>query len=146
MAGHFHFNRVLLPIGAALFMIATMPLRAENVAEEPQSCYPGLPCPGAEQPPVNSGGQGTSNDAGLQQRGNFAGNFHYVGQLNPPDPWLALRSEPSSTRGHRIMKMPSGTLLRQLERRGFWWYVELTTGERGWAHSKWIKCCKSPNE
>lgn len=103
-------------------------------------CYPGLPCPGGQTAPADRASPTET------PRGSFGENYHYVGAVLPPDPWLALRSEPSSTSGHRIMKMPEGTLLRQLERRGVWWYVELTTGERGWAHSKWIKCCKKAGE
>lgn len=109
-------------------------------------CYPGLPCPDGQTSQGSSGQQASPETAGsgaANQQGSFGDKFHYVGHVNPPDPWLALRTEPSSSSGQRIMKMPEGTLLRQLERRGAWWYVELTTGERGWAHSKWIKCCKS---
>jgi len=103
----------------------------------PQPCYPGLPCPGAQD------GQDQLPPQVQRRTGE---KFFYVGTVRPPDPWLALRTEPSTQRGRRIMKMPQGTLLRQIERRGFWWYVELTTGQRGWAHSKWIACCKTADE
>jgi len=118
------------------------PQQATQQQATPQNCYPGLACPGGpasgqqEPPPREEPEQ-------QQLRGSFGSNFHYVGTVRPPDPWLALRTEPSARKGRRIMKMPQGTLLRQIERRGLWWYVELTTGERGWAHSKWIKCCKT---
>ena len=130
-------------IGASFFVLAPLPLKAENVSEnaaENAACYPGLPCPGAENRP------GNNDRVEPVRRRPASARYHYVGQVNPPDPWLALRTEPSAKRGRRIMKMPQGTLLRQLERRGFWWRVELTTGERGWAHSKWIKCCKTLND
>lgn len=129
-----------------VFLAIAIPL---GVSPAQAQCYPGLPCPDGQAPPENSGQQGSPDNATgsvEKPRGSFGENFHYVGPLSPPDPWLALRTEPSSTSGSRIMKMPQGTLLRQLERRGFWWYVELTTGERGWAHSKWIKCCKKLDE
>jgi hypothetical protein len=145
MAKKLCIKSALLPIGAAIFMIVSTPLIAENVTKTP-SCYPGLPCPGAEQPPGDSDGQGASSGLDQQPSDRSDAKYFYVGPVAPPDPWLALRTEPSSTRGERIMKMPQGTLLRQLERRGFWWRVELTTGQQGWAHSKWIKCCKSVNE
>ncbi len=152
MGNKVRINAISFLIGASIFVLATTPLKAENVAEPPAenaSCYPGLPCPGGQgsENRANPQGEAHRNPAPAQRsQGSFGQHFHYVGQVNPPDPWLALRTEPSSKRGRRIMKMPQGTLLRQLERRGFWWRVELTTGERGWAHSKWIKCCKTLND
>ena len=68
--------------------------------------------------------------------------YHYVGPVFPPDPWLALRSMPSGKAGYQIMKMPEGTLFRLLETRGSWYHVQLRDGTTGWAHSGWIKCCK----
>jgi hypothetical protein len=68
--------------------------------------------------------------------------FYYVGPVFPPDPWLALRSEPSSTAGYRITKMPEGTLFRRLDVRGEWYKVQLQDGQTGWANSRWIKCCR----
>lgn len=104
----------------------------------PEHCYPGLACPG--------GSSAGRNEPPPQQQRVQSEKFYYVGTVRPPDPWLALRTEPSARSGDRIMKMPQGTLLRLIERRGFWWRVALTTGEEGWAHSKWIKCCKTANE
>ena len=106
-------------------------------------CYPGLPCPdGPSAGAGNSGNAVPSDEAVRNTRPGSGGKYYYVGEVKPPDPWLALRSEPSSTSGYRIAKMPEGTLLRLIERKGHWWRVELTTGETGWAHSRWIKCCK----
>jgi Bacterial SH3 domain len=68
--------------------------------------------------------------------------YYYVGPVFPPDPWLALRSEPSSTAGYQIMKMPEGTIFRRLDVSGQWYKVQLRDGRTGWAHSKWIKCCQ----
>jgi hypothetical protein len=71
--------------------------------------------------------------------------YYFVGPVLPPDPWLALRSEPSDRAGVRLMKMPEGTLLRLLETRDKWYKVELRDGSVGWAHSGWIRCCKYLN-
>jgi Bacterial SH3 domain len=68
--------------------------------------------------------------------------YHYVGPVFPPDPWLALRSEPSSKRGHRLMKMPEGTMFRLLDTKGPWYKVRLRDGMVGWTHSGWVKCCR----
>ena len=77
-----------------------------------------------------------------------AQQFHYVAGTKPPDAYLALRSQPSSTRVQRIVAMPNGTLLRVLQRRDDgWWYVSVhPSGQRGWAFRGrgdrvWIHCC-----
>lgn len=67
--------------------------------------------------------------------------YHYVGPVFPPDPWLALRTAPTTRQGRRLMKMPEGTLFRKLDQSGKWFKVELRDGRVGWAHSGWIKCC-----
>jgi hypothetical protein len=69
--------------------------------------------------------------------------FYYVGPVRPPDPWLALRSEPSSSSGHRILEMPEGTLFRRLGASGPWYRVQLLDGTVGWARADWIRCCRS---
>jgi hypothetical protein len=69
--------------------------------------------------------------------------FHYlVGLERSGDNWLALRSEPSGQRGIRLMKMGPDTLLTVLGREGEWLNVRLRSGETGWAHSKYIACCR----
>jgi hypothetical protein len=68
--------------------------------------------------------------------------YYYVGPVHPPDPWLALRSQPSSTRGYQIMKMPEGTMFRLLRKKGRWYKIQLRNGLTGWAHSGWIRCCR----
>ncbi len=90
-----------------------------------------------------------------QQRGD--GALHYVANTRPPDAYLALRSQPTSTQGARIMTMSNGTALRVLERRGDgWWRVQVEpSGQEGWAlafqgNRTWIECCltatvSSPN-
>lgn len=76
--------------------------------------------------------------------------YHYVGDVRPPDDWLALRSEPAADHGRRLRKMPNGVLLDVLSQRADgWWRVRaLDTGEVGWALSGqrgrvWIHCCRS---
>jgi hypothetical protein len=72
--------------------------------------------------------------------------YHYVGDVRPPDDWLSLRTVPSDKGGARVMKMPAGTLFKVTEKRGTWWHVELQGGQTGWAHSNWIRCCKYLND
>jgi hypothetical protein len=74
--------------------------------------------------------------------------LHYVANTRPPDAFLALRSQPTSASGTRIMAMPNGTALRVLERRADgWWRVRVEpTGQEGWAlasqgNRTWIECC-----
>lgn len=74
--------------------------------------------------------------------------LHYVANTRPPDAFLALRSQPASASGTRIMAMPNGTALRVLERRADgWWRVRVEpTGQEGWALASqggrtWIECC-----
>ena len=68
------------------------------------------------------------------------------------DPFLALRSYPSASKGERIVKMRNGTLLHVLQRRADgWWFVETPSGVKGWAKSgagaqAWIQCCVSEYE
>jgi hypothetical protein len=103
------------------------------LASTPQAlaqCYPGL-------------GDCSAPDSGGQQPAGQ--RYYYVGPVHPPDPWLALRSEPSSSAGYRIMKMPEGTLFRLLGTSGKWYKVQLRDGTSGWAHSDWIRCCKVLN-
>jgi len=70
-------------------------------------------------------------------------HHYYIVGLNPNgDDWLALRSEPSFTRGTQIMKMGPDTLMTVVGRDGAWLHVQLTTGEVGWAHSQYLACCK----
>lgn len=96
----------------------------------PAQCYPGL-------------GDCSAPDSGGQQPAGQ--RYYYVGPVHPPDPWLALRSEPSSSSGYRIMKMQEGTLFRLLGTSGKWYKVQLRDGTSGWAHSDWIRCCKTLN-
>ena len=87
-----------------------------------------------------------------QTAGAVNNSFHYVAGTLPPDAFLALRTEPSSTRGEQILEMPNGTMLEIIERRpDNWWFVRVVeTGQTGWArsqagHRRWIRCCVQEN-
>ncbi len=70
-------------------------------------------------------------------------SFSYVTGLDPNgDNFLALRSRPG-TEGTRIATLGPDTLVTVLERRGDWRRIELTDGISGWAHGKWISCCRT---
>ena len=76
--------------------------------------------------------------------------IYYVANTRPPDAYLALRTDPTSSFGRRVMTMPNGTRLQVLRRRDDgWWYVQvLPSGEVGWTLSRqgnqvWIECCAS---
>lgn len=57
------------------------------------------------------------------------------------DPWLALRSEPSTQSGGRLRIMYDGTRLQVLDRNGVWLRVRaLDDGSVGWAHGNYITC------
>lgn len=77
---------------------------------------------------------------------------YLVANTRPPDAYLALRSEPSSSLGQRLEKMPNGTPLQVLQRRtNGWWRVRLiSSGVEGWALSRagtreFIVCCAAQN-
>jgi hypothetical protein len=82
------------------------------------------------------------------QQGASSTSFHVVANARPPDAFVALRTQPSSRAGERILAMPNGTLLQVLQRRDDgWWYVRVhPSGQEGWALSGrgnrlWIHCC-----
>ena len=108
-------------------------------------CYPGLACPDQDGSQAGTGGGNAGGQSSAKTQGSGA-QYHYVGPVFPPDPWLALRTVPSSSGGKTLMKMPQGTLFKVNEKRGKWWHVELRDGQSGWAHSDWIVCCKTLNE
>jgi hypothetical protein len=69
--------------------------------------------------------------------------YHYVTGLDPKgDNFLALRTGPAPA-DVRIATMGPDTLLKVHESRGPWRRVELIDGMTGWAHSKWIACCRT---
>ncbi len=68
--------------------------------------------------------------------------YQYVDGLDPAgDNFLALRSAPGGA-GHRLAKMGPGTLLQVLAQQGDWLRVRLTDGSTGWAHGRWVYCCR----
>ncbi len=70
-------------------------------------------------------------------------SFHYVTGLDPNgDNFLALRSGPKPG-DVRIATMGPDTLLQVKESSGPWRRVVLLDGSTGWAHSKWIACCRA---
>ncbi len=133
--------------GVASLLLAGLFAMAVLAAAPPawSQCYPGLACPTQpeQQPPANGGGGGPASGGA---RGGGGAEYHYVGDVRPPDDWLSLRTVPSDKGGARIMKMPAGTLFKVTEKRGVWWHVELRDGQTGWAHINWIRCCKYLNE
>jgi uncharacterized protein len=84
----------------------------------------------------------------VAQNNSSDNQTYYVANIKPPDAFLALRTNPTSAFGQRIMTMPNGTLLQVLQRQDDgWWYVKvISTGQQGWALSGqgdkvWIECC-----
>jgi uncharacterized caspase-like protein len=70
------------------------------------------------------------------------GPWHYVTGLDPKgDNFLALKVAPD-VRSERIAKMGPDTPLKILGARGDWRQVQLKDGRTGWAHSRYIKCCR----
>ncbi len=70
-------------------------------------------------------------------------NFpYYVGGLDPyGDGFLALRNGASSN-STMLAKMTENTPLQVLSQSGSWMNVTTPTGQSGWAHSRWIYCCR----
>lgn len=78
-----------------------------------------------------------------QQADPLANFRHYVGGLDPyGDGFLALRTSPSS-KGALLAKMPSDTPLQVINQSGKWNQVIVPNGMTGWAHSRWIYCCRA---
>ncbi len=70
-------------------------------------------------------------------------SFHYVTGLDPKgDNFLALRAGTSGDAA-RIATLGPNTLLKVTETSGDWKKVVLSDGVTGWAHGKWIACCRS---
>lgn len=101
--------------------------------------------------PTASGTETKSGDAKVALQSNQAPpaaetSFHYVDGLDPNgDNFLALRSAPAGA-GHRLAKMGAGTLLQVLGKRGNWMNVRTRDGVTGWAHGRWIFCCRATGE
>lgn len=71
--------------------------------------------------------------------------FSYIAGLDPKgDNWLALRSEPAIDRGVRLMQMGPDTLFTVLRHEGDWTQIKLSSGETGWAYSRFIVTQQNP--
>jgi hypothetical protein len=78
----------------------------------------------------------------VSQPQQAVGSWHYVTGLDPKgDNFLALKVAPD-VRSERIAKMGPDTPLKILGARGEWRQVQLKDGRTGWAHSRYIKCCR----
>ncbi len=78
-----------------------------------------------------------------------SGEWYFVDDTRPPDPYLALLKNPGDD-GPHVMDMPNGTLLEVLEKRqDGWWRVRVMSNDReGWALNRsgdrvWIHCCRT---
>jgi hypothetical protein len=97
----------------------------------------------ADAPPPPQPNQQTATRGGPAKLAPPPESFHYVTGLDPNgDNFLALRTGPLPS-DIRIATMGPDTLLRVRESRGVWRHVELIDGMTGWAHSKWIACCRT---
>lgn len=77
--------------------------------------------------------------------GGRTAEFHYVDGLDPyGDNFLALKTAPRIN-AQRIAKLGPGTLLQVLDSSGDWRLVRLLDGRTGWAHGRWIYCCRPAN-
>jgi hypothetical protein len=69
--------------------------------------------------------------------------YHYVSGLDPKgDNFLALRAGTDAS-SQRIATLGPDTLLKVVGESGAWRKVVLRDGTSGWAHSNWIKCCRT---
>lgn len=68
----------------------------------------------------------------------------YVNDVRPPDAYLALRSQPSSRTGSRLLLLYKGDRFSMVgPRQGDWHLVSTPNGLQGWvswAKSRWITC------
>ncbi len=94
----------------------------------------------SQQPPTTP--QATS-PARVQPSAPATQSYHYVTGLDPKgDNFLALRAATGAD-GARIATLGPDTLLKVVESRGDWRKVVLLDGTSGWAHGKWIGCCRT---
>ena len=112
-----------------------------TAALPPSVSPPAVAPPRADTPsPAN---QQTATRGGPARPAPPPESFHYVTGLDPNgDNFLALRTGPLPN-DVRIATMGPDTLLRVRESSGVWRRVELIDGMTGWAHSKWIACCRT---
>jgi hypothetical protein len=113
-----------------------------NVVASARRLEPQAPSAGTQPPPQTRGAPPAREPGPAPERPRQI-SFHYVTGLDPNgDNFLALRSGPKPG-DVRIATMGPDTLLQVRESSGPWRRVELLDGSKGWAHSKWIACCRS---
>jgi hypothetical protein len=138
----------------ALVFLAALTLSTEVAGQEKPSSAQCFDCAKRAD---GQGLDGKTLAAFLSERkgsnGQSDASLSYVANTEPPDAYVSLRTDPVSSRGTRIMKMPNGTLLKVLKRQpDGWWYVRVVpTGQTGWALSggsdkQWIECCKAATD
>jgi len=84
----------------------------------------------------------------LQPVQKRSASYYYVSGIDEGSqyPWLALRNAPSKSAPWSSTHMPNGTLLKVLDRSGEWYHVQLSSGETGWANTKFVACCRQTSE
>jgi hypothetical protein len=116
-----------------------------KLADEARNAEPGASCSIAER---FSGGRRIRYSESYTPKANGLPPLHFVDGTNPPDAWLALRTEPGGL-GNQIARLANGTLLEVLSRRSDgWWRVRaIEFGLEGWVLNRdgrrtWVYCCK----
>ena len=109
----------------------------------PDGATPAPVSPAPVQPTPQVTARANPQPAAPAQRATPQQQYHYVDGLDPNgDNFLALRSAPDGA-GYRLGKMGPGTLLELLGQRGNWLNVRMGDGTTGWAHGRWIYCCRT---
>lgn len=144
-------------LAPALALTLSLGLTATPALAQSDDCYPGLglcedavtaktPLPsriniGTPEAPPSPLPQ-TSEQT--QPQPTPAAQVCVVYDVRPPDAWLALRTEPTTKRGRRLYKLPSGTRLEMLgAQEGNWHLVRVSNGSVGWVswyRDRWIAC------
>ena len=97
----------------------------------------------AASPPVPAPAAAPPSPARLPPAATASASYHFVSGLDPKgDNFLALRTGIGAD-VVRIATMGPDTLLKVVESRGEWRKVVLLDGTTGWAHGRWIACCRT---
>ena len=93
--------------------------RVRQILSQCAFAAPAAPLPVAPQPAATT----TQDDSPV----------YFVANTAPPDAFLSLRTDPSTTIGVRIAALPNGSTFQILERRpDAWWRVRTASGQEGW--------------